>query len=150
MESKIDDYPVGFYFELSFGGEDAAFKEASGLSKEFGMEEVISGGENRFKYRLPTVATGKNLVLRRAIIPSGSKLINWCSSTLDDGFANPIKPKDVAVNLLNSKGEVLMKWTFYSAYPVNYSVSDLKSQESEILMETIELAYTYFNVRSQT
>ena len=150
MADKSDDYPLGFYFELSFGGEDAAFKEASGLSKELGTEEVRSGGENRFKYRLPTVATGKNLVLKRAVIPSGSKLINWCSDTLDEGFTNPIKTNDVSVNLLNSKGKVLMKWTFYNAYPVEYSVSDLKSQESEILMETIALAYTYFNVKSQT
>ncbi len=145
-----DDYLVGFYFELSFQGEDAAFKEVSGLSKELGIEDVRSGGENRFKYRLPTVTTSKNLVLKRATLPKDSQLIDWCASTMDDGLANPIETNVVSVDLLNNEGTVLMKWNFYDAYPVQYSVSDLKSQESEILMESIELAYTYFDVKAFT
>lgn len=138
------DYVVGFYFELSFEGEDAAFREVSGISKEFGIEEVTGGGENRFKYRLPTVVSSKNLVLKRAIIPKNSKLIQWCSDTLDVGLAKPIETKDIAVNLLNEEGEVLIKWQFHKTYPVKYAVADLKSQESEVLLETIELAFTYF------
>lgn len=138
------DYVVGFYFELSFEGEDAAFKEVSGISKEFGIEEVTSGGENRFKYRLPTIVTSKNLVLKRAIVPKDSKLIQWCSDTLNVGLSKAIETKDIAVNLLNEEGEVLIKWQFHNAYPVKYGIADLKSQESEILLETIELAYTYF------
>jgi phage tail-like protein len=141
-----DEYVVGFLFELSFEGEDAAFKEVSGISKELGIEEVRSGGENRFKYRLPTLVTSKNLILKRGIIDAESQLISWCSDTLDNGFGTSIETHDVSVNLLNSDGEVLIKWTFYNAYPVKYSVSDLKSQESEVLIETIELAYTYFDV----
>lgn len=144
------EYPVGFYFSLSFEGEDAAFKEVSGISKELGMEEVAGGGENRFKYRLPTVSASKNLVLKRAIVPAGSKLITWCSDTLDNGLATAIQTQDVSVDLLDNEGKILMKWTFYNAYPVSYAVSDLKSQESEILIETIELAYNYFNIKSTT
>lgn len=144
------DYPVGFYFSLSFEGEDAAFKEVSGISKDLGIEEVTSGGENRFKYRLPNVSSSQNLVLKRAIVPTGSKLIAWCSSTMDDGLATAIETKDVSVNLLDNEGKVLKKWTFYNAYPVKYAVSDLKSQESEILIETIELAYNYFDIGSSS
>lgn len=146
MDNSV--YPVGFYFSLSFEGEDAAFKEVSGISKELGVEEVAGGGENRFKYRLPTTSSSKNLVLKRAIVPTGSKLITWCSDTLDGGLANAIKTQDVSVDLLDKEGKVLMKWTFYNAYPISYAVSDLKSQESEILIETIELAYSYFNIKS--
>jgi phage tail-like protein len=137
-------YPVGFYFQLSFKGEDAAFKEVSGISKELSMEEVVCGGENRFKYRLPTITTSQNLVLKRALIPEGSQLIDWCASTLDGGLANAITTHDVSVSLFNSDGSVSVMWTFHNAYPVKYSVSDLKSQENEIVIESIELAYTYF------
>lgn len=139
-------YPVGFYFKLSFNGEDAAFQEVSGISKEVSMEEVVCGGENRFKYRLPTVANSQNLVLKRALIPEGSPLIAWCSATLDEGYANPIVTKDVSVQLLNAKGQTCSMWTFRNAYPVKYSVSDLRSQENEIVVETIELAYTTFMI----
>ncbi|AYL99033.1 phage tail protein [Mucilaginibacter celer] len=139
-------YPVGFRFQLSFNNDDAAFQEVSGISKELSVEEVTSGGENRFKYRLPTVATSQNLVLKRALVPKGSKLIGWCSSVLDQGFAQAIKAYDVSVSLLDNQGNVCVMWTFHNAYPIKYSVTDLKSQESEIMIETIELAYTYFDI----
>nr|WP_321235691.1 phage tail protein [uncultured Psychroserpens sp.] len=142
------DYIVGFYFNLSFSGEDIAFKEVSGISKELGIEEVASGGENRFKYRLPTQGSSKNLVLKRAIVSKDSKLVKWCSDTIDGGLANPIQPQNISVNLLNEKGEVLIKWVFYNAYPVKYAIANIKSHESEVLLETIELAYTYFETKS--
>lgn len=147
-----DNYPVGFYFSVSFEKEgktfddDVAFKEVSGLSKEMSVEEVGSGGENRFKYRLPTVSKSQNLILKRALVPKNSALTQWCSDTMDGGMSMPIKTKDVSVNLLDATGQVYRKWTFHKAYPVKYSLSDLKSQESEILIESIELAYTYFNI----
>ena len=57
MESN---YPLGFYFEVSCLGETNSFQEVGGLSKEMNVEEVGAGGENRFKYRLPTTAKGSN------------------------------------------------------------------------------------------
>lgn len=147
MESN---YLVGFYFELSFKGQDAAFQEVSGISKELSVEEVVCGGENRFKYRLPTVSTSQNLVLKRALIPEGSQLVDWCAATIDEGLVSSITTHDVSLSLLSADGTVCVMWTFYNAYPVKYAVSDLKSQENEIVMESIELAYTYFAVSPDT
>lgn len=143
-----NNYPVGFYFSLSFEGEQLGFQEVSGISKEFGVEEVQSGGENRFKYRLPTVVTNTNLILKRALVSEGSKLVKWFEETLDSGLSQPIITKDVSVNLLNSEGHVLITWMFHNAYPVKYSVSDLHSQKNELVIETLELAYTYFDTVS--
>jgi T4-like virus tail tube protein gp19 len=39
-----------------------------------------------------------------------------------------------------------MKWTFHKAHPVKYSFSDLKAQESGLVIESIDLAYTYFEI----
>ncbi|HYG53486.1 MAG TPA: phage tail protein [Flavobacteriales bacterium] len=144
------NYPVSFYFELSFKGEDAAFQEVSGLSKELGIEEVTCGGENRFKYRLPTVTSSQNLVLKRALIPEGSQLIDWCASCIDEGLSGTITTHNVSVSLLAQDGSVCAMWTFYNAYPVKYSVSDFKSQDNSLVVETIELAYTYFAVAPNT
>ncbi|MBL0358419.1 MAG: phage tail protein [Chitinophagaceae bacterium] len=144
------DYPVSFYFELSFPGVDAAFQEVSGISRELNVEEVVCGGENRFKYKLPTIATNQNLVLKRAIVPTGSLLLSWCAACIDLGLAVSIQTYSVILSLLNSNGEVCMSWVFKNAYPVKYSVSDFKSQESSIVIESIELAYTYFEISSAT
>jgi len=150
MAQPPNSYPIGFYFELSFKGEDAAFQEVSGMSKELGIEEVACGGINNFKYKLPTVATSQNLVLKRALVPEGSQLVDWCASCMDMSLANVITTHDVSVSLLNPDGSTCIMWTFHNAYPVKYSVSDLKSQESGLVIESIELAYTYFEVSPDT
>ena len=146
MANKTAKYPVSFRFQLSFKGVDAAFQEVSGISKDMSLEEVSSGGENRFKHRLPTISTSQNLILKRALIPDGSDLVDWCSSCMDEGLANPIETHDVSVSLLDQRGIVSVMWTFHNAYPVKYSISDLKSTENELAFETIELAYTYFEI----
>lgn len=145
-----NDLQTSFYFGLKIAGEsaatDAAFQEVSGLSKELGIEEVVSGGENRFKYRLPTITTYSNLVLKRGIVLSDSPLIQWCQLTLDSGLSEAITTKNVMVNLFDEEGQTNLQWSFEKAYPVKWSMSDLKSQESTVLIETIELAYQYFEV----
>jgi len=139
-------YPVGFYFMVSLKGENAAFQEVSGISKELGIEEVVSGGENRFKYRLPTTSSSQNLVLKRALVPEGSGLVDWCVSSMDGGLGITIQTNDISVSLLDANGDMLVMWTFHKAYPIKYSVSDLKSQENALVIESIELAYTYFEI----
>ncbi len=145
-----NNYPLGFYFMLSFKGEDAAFQEVSGISKELGIEEVVSGGENRFKYRLPTTSSSQNLVLKRALVPGGSDLVDWCVRCMDGGLSAPIQTSEVSVSLLDASGDMLVMWTFHKAYPVKYAVSDLKSQENAIVIESMELAYTYFEISENT
>jgi phage tail-like protein len=142
------DYPVGFYFSVSFEGEALGFQEVSGISKHFGIEEVQSGGESRFKYKLPTVVTSENLILKRALVPNDSGLVQWFDAVLNAGVSELISTKDIAVNLLDSQGEVLVQWNFYKAYPIKYSVSDLHSQKNALVIETMELAYTYFDTSS--
>ncbi|ATZ94346.1 MULTISPECIES: phage tail protein [Dickeya] len=140
---------TSFYFSVSISGmgsNDAAFQEVSGLSKEMGIEEVVCGGENRFKYRLPAHTTFQNLVLRRGVLNAESALISWVKDTLDNGVSAPIKTRDIKVWLLNENGNVSMDWNFIAAYPVKWSGSSLKSQESEIFIETLEFAYQYFEM----
>lgn len=144
---------TGFYFSLSFAGmsssTDAAFQEVTGISKTLGTEEVASGGENRFKYKLPSRVTFENLTLKRGVVMSDSPLIQWCQKTLDNGLSMAIEPKDVIVNLLNADAEPCQTWTFVKAYPVKWSVSDLSSDKNALLIETIELAFQYFNLESR-
>jgi len=137
--------PVGFYFAVSLPGEDEnlGFQEASGLSAEIGVEEIASGGENRFKYRLPTVAKHQNLVLKRGVAPAGSAFVKWCLDTIDGGLTNSIQTKTVIISLLNQSAQPLITWQFHNAWPVKYTISDLHSQKNELVVETIELAYNY-------
>lgn len=144
-----NNYQVGFYFSLSFQGQDAAFQDVSGISRELQTEEIVCGGENRFKYKLPGVASSQNLVLRRAILPAGSQLVNWCSLCIDQGFGVAIQTHDVILSLLNASGDPSLSWTFHKAYPVKYALSELSAMENKIVLESIELAYTYFEISTK-
>lgn len=140
--------PPSFYFRLSFSGisgqADAGFQEASGISTQIETEEVICGGENRFKYKLPKVIKSDNLVLKRGLVTSNSQLATWCKNTLTSDFGTTIQPKSIMISLLGNDGKPLMSWSFVNAYPVKWSVSDFKSQENAISIETLEFAYSYF------
>ena len=120
------------------------------------VEEVAGGGINNFKYKLPAAASSPKLVLKRAMIDKKSKLANWCAQTLDLSFSEPVKTSDVSVLLLeiptatSEQPVERRRWVFHNAYPVKYAVSDLKSEENKLLVETIELAYTYFEVSKET
>jgi phage tail-like protein len=139
-----------FYFSVKVAGKgsahDVAFQEVSGLSKEMALEEVVSGGENRFKYRLPGNTSYPNRVLKRGVAQAESPLVGWCQTTLDGGVGQPIKAQDIIVSLLDEDGQSALSWTFVKAFPIKWQMSDLKSQESSILVETIELAYRYFEI----
>lgn len=144
------DFLTSFYFSVKLsgqsGGVDAAFQEVSGLNRETVIEEVISGGENRFNYRLPGHTRYSNLVLKRGVALVDSPLIDWCKHTMDDGLMSPVQTKTIMVSLFDERGMTRLSWNFMKAYPVKYAMADLKSQESNILVETIELAYQYFEV----
>ncbi|WP_299683510.1 phage tail protein [uncultured Dokdonia sp.] len=145
MGENENQYPVGFYFSIALDGtEQGVFQEVSGISNEMNVEEVLGGGENRFKYKLPTTISNKNLLFKRGMFSSESPLLKWCKDTLEGGLSQSIQTKNTTIELMNQNGEVFMSWEFVNAYPVKYLISDLKSQENKVLVEMLEFAYAYF------
>jgi len=144
--------PVGFYFSLSFPDDNSlmcSFQEASGLSVEMDVEEIAEGGENAFKHKVPTENRYPNLVLKRGLTAADSPLLNWCTNTIGSDFSNPISPKTIQVSLMNAEGTSLKTWNFVNAWPVKWSISDFKSQESEVVVEALEFAYSYFTTENK-
>jgi phage tail-like protein len=135
--------PLGFHFKVEFNqfmGE-FEFQSVSGLSVDLETEEIAEGGENRFKHKLPVRTKFPNLVLKRGLLVD-SELITWCKNAIENF---DITPTDLTVKLLNEKHEPLMTWNVVHAYPVKWSIADFNAEESKIVIETIELAYSYFN-----
>lgn len=140
------ELPVAFSFELTISGinGDAAFKEVSGLEMEMTTEEVTSGGENRFKYKLPGIMKFNNLILKRGLVLNDSGLSSWFGDLFKSGLNSLVKPKTMEVSLLDSKGESQAKWSFVNAYPVKWKGTDLDSMKNDLFIESIEFAYNYF------
>ncbi len=151
MANKEQNYipPTGFFFSVDFYDGStkkfSSFKEVSGLSVKINTEDIVQGGENGFKYRLPTGAVYQNLVLKRALNVD-SELITWCKDAIENF---DFKLKTVTVKLLhldsNSSGsKPLAVWEFSDAYPIGWNLSNLNAMGNELAIETIEIAFTRF------
>lgn len=136
--------PAGFYYSVVFSispnRQDLRFQSVSGLSVDFEVEEYKEGGENRFVHKLPGRAKYPNLVLKRGLILD-SVVTQWCMAAFN--FRKFI-PADVVVILMNEKGLPLRTWNVVHAVPFKWMISDLNSEKSEIVVETLELSYRYF------
>lgn len=138
--------PVAFYFDVSFSGSDpsvsdTAFQEVSGLETKIETTPLREGGENRFVHNLPDKVTHSNLVLKRALTSADSGLVQWCKSTLEGGFDEAIKPKEVVVMLLNEEKDPIATWSVENAFPVKWSLGNFDAMKNELAIETIELSY---------
>lgn len=138
--------PVGFHFRVHFDldglrDQDTRFQEVTGLSAELGVEEVAEGGENRFSHRLPTRGRYTNLALKRGLLV-GSGLVQWCKDAIENQIFDPVT---VDVTLLNDAHEPLGDtYSYQRCWPVKWAVSDYKAQENAIVIETLELAYSFY------
>lgn len=137
--------PLGFHFKVEFANlnSEFEFQSVSGLTVELDTEEIAEGGENRFKYRLPVRSRYSKLVLKRGLL-TDSSLIKWCRDAVEEF---DISPADITISLLNEEHEPLMTWNVVNAYPVKWSMGDFNAEQSQIVIETIELVYNYFNIQ---
>lgn len=140
--------PPSFYFRLRFAGlssiRDNGFQEASGLDVEWELEEVREGGQNDYVHRLPKMVKYQNLVLRRGFVSANSTLATWCTSTLTADFTTPLVLRDIQLHLLNAESTPLAAWTFRDAWPVKWKMSEFRSQENALAIETLEFAFADF------
>ena len=153
ISSLFSDYPpVSFYFSVTFVGvmalTDYKFQEVDGIGAEISTEEIKEGGENRFAYQVPTRSKFNNIELKRGLVSAGSLLAKWCTDTLTGGFTDKIATQNLLISLLDEDAFPIMSWNVNGAWPVAWNVSKLHAQENNIAIESIKLAYTYFNTIS--
>ena len=145
--------PVSFHFKVEFIGvagmgsdTEQRFQEVSGLNFEVETEELREGGENRFSYKLPKRVKYPNLVLKRGLL-TGTAILDWFKSAMNTYFTVAVydfKQADIHISLMDEADQPVAIWNVIQAYPLKWSVSDFKASDNSIVVETIELAYQYF------
>ncbi|HYE56192.1 MAG TPA: phage tail protein [Chitinophagaceae bacterium] len=139
--------PVGFHFKVEFqdigNNNDTRFQSVSGLNVEYDTESFKEGGENRFEHKLPVRTKYPDLSLKRGML-TDSNVIKWCL----DAFNNrTFRPATIIIKLLNEKHEPLKTWTVNNAWPKKWAVSDFNAQENALVVETLEMCYSYFTIQ---
>ncbi|WP_378179173.1 phage tail protein [Aquimarina sp. SS2-1] len=137
---------------------DLRFQKVSGISTEVQLDTINEGGQNLHSHRVPKKINYNNLVLERGYVASsldnfglpvpglgfiGSPLIAEFNTTFSFFKFNPC---NVLVTLFNEEGIPIGGWLFLKAYPVKWSVSDLDAQSNTVAIDTMELAYTRFQI----
>ena len=136
--------PVAFYFRVLFGLNELAFKEVSGLTVEMDTELLEEGGVNDFVHVLPKRIKHGNLVLKRALatVSLTNPEVLWIKSIMENSLLVPIVTLPVTIQLMNSAGVAIYTWNCMNAYPVKWEIGELDSEKNNILIESLELAYT--------
>ncbi|MEO1513379.1 MAG: phage tail protein [Bacteroidota bacterium] len=140
--------PVSFYFKVNFTGggisAETSFKEVSGLTVDIEVDEVVEGGNLQFRHRLPKTPKYPDLVLKRGLV-TDSSLRTWMEKAINEFTFTPIV---LTVQLLNEQGSPTMSWTVHNARPLKWEISRFDSQSNELALESITLAYDYFEMKT--
>ncbi len=138
--------PAGFHFSVEFQGigndNDVRFQSVGGLNVEYDTESIKEGGENRYEHKLPTRSKFSDLTLKRGML-TDSSVINWCKKAL---FGREFEPVQIIITLLNPEHQPLKTWKVNNAWPRKWSVSDFNATENSIVVETLELSYSFFTI----
>lgn len=116
---------------------DAAFQRISGLSRELGVEQQSSGGENLRNNYLATKITHGSLLLERGVM-SVTPLSMQFEHMMRGGepfYCN------VFIHLLNDMNIPVANWGISNALPVSWKTGDFNASDSKVLINSIELRY---------
>jgi len=106
------------------------------------LDTIEEGGQNLDSHRVPKKVSYNNLVLERGYA-IGSPLNIEFNVTLS---RFKFYPSNVLVTLFSEIGIPLGAWLYIKAYPVKWSVSDLDASSNSVMVDTMELAYTRFQI----
>ena len=121
---------------------DLRFQRVSGISSEVQLETINEGGENLNSHRLPSKIGYNNLVLERGYIIGSPLNIEFNATFSTFQFS----PSNVLITKFDDNGIPIGSWLYYKAYPVKWSLSDLDAHGNSVAVDTMELAYTRFQV----
>ena len=140
---------LGFRFGVYFfaGGGipnplDIRFQKVSGISAEVKTTTVNEGGQNLYTHRLPEQVEYGNLVLERGMVIGSPMNIEFNAALSLFKFS----PSNVTVILFGEDNAPLTAWLFSKAYPVKWATADLNADDKNVVIDTMELAYTRMQI----
>ena len=143
MAQQRNNPYLGYNFLVDLGtGEtdsiQAGFTEV--LLPELSVDVVeYRSGNDRFSVprKLPGLTRYSSLILKRGLIGS-LDLYEWVQQVKN---GSPDAYRSVKVSLLSEdRSAVVMTWSFSQAFPVQYKFSALKADETQVLVEILELS----------
>lgn len=137
-------YPMpGYHFQVEWGGTRLGFVSVSGLDQEIDVIEYREGNmPSPNKLLIPGIAKPSKLVMRRGIVAGDGDFQAWFR-TVRMGTADR---RDLTVTLLDEDHEPVAVWKVRNAWPCRLEGPSLNALNSEIAIETMEVAHEGIDV----
>ena len=144
--AKIKDPLLGYNFRVLVGETTVGgFTNISNIEVE-----VVKA--NYYGLKIPShIIYPNNVILKKGIIlNSDFTPFNWFNAFYHNFKTEKDENKmrnSFEIHLMDDSGEnIKRKYSFFGAWPVRYSASDLEALGDEVAVEEIELTFQYFSV----
>lgn len=133
----MSEFLQGHHFQVEWGGTRIGFQEISGLRVKVDVVEVHDGSfVDESPIKLPGRKHFGNITLRRGIVKRDNEFFDWWN-TIQFG---EVERRDIVISLLNEEHIPTLVWKIRNAFPVEIVWSDLRASQSEIAIESLEIA----------
>lgn len=134
-----------YHFKVDWGGTRIGFTEVSGLEWEVQPIEYRDGWDPEFyMQKIPGMLKYSNVTLKRGSFQSDNEFYEWINTIT----LNEIDKRPITISLLNEEHEPLFKWDLIDAWPTKLQVSDFKSDDNGIFINTLEVAVGKFTMEA--
>lgn len=150
MDSKNADlWPISkFHFLVTLKSSsiegDISFQEVSGLDLETEVVDYRHGDNPNFgTMKKPGLIKTTNVTCKKGVFAKDDRLVTLFNNILTDKhYYSKLEERiTVTIKLLDELGGIVMTWELARAFPAKISGTDLKSDASEIAIETMEFAH---------
>lgn len=127
-----------FYFEVKWDGNVMSFQEVSGLEVESEKIEYRAGDSPvHSKINMPGLKKYGNITMKKGTFVKDNKFWDWFNQIKQ----NTIKRIPLTISLLDESGAPTMVWSVTNAWPTKITGTDLKADDNDVAVETIEIAH---------
>ena len=142
MADLPPDHPNALsQFSVQVDGLDLGhFTGCEGLQAEYGFEDIMEGGNNKYAYRLPGRVKYQNVKLSRLLSKESAKLAAWFTK-----FETTRKRGQATITLFDAHGKAVCRWELKEVHPVKWAGPNFSTDGSGVAKETLELAHHGFD-----
>ena len=132
-------YPLpGFHFSVDLGGAVINCSEVSGLDIELDVIEYRDGASPTFStQKMSGLRKSSDVTVKKGVFENDDDFYTWFNTV----SMNEPERKDVTISLLDDQHAPVMTWKLTNAWPKKIASPDMKSDSSEVALETIEIAH---------
>ncbi|MEM7106106.1 MAG: phage tail protein [Bacteroidota bacterium] len=149
MDTTNNDlWPVSkFHFLVTIAGGsvtgDISFQEVSGLDQETDVMEYRHGDNPAFgTIKKPGLVKSTNVVCKKGIFKNDKRITDMFNDIYNKKYYYEKSERmQITIKLLDEAGNPIMTWELTNAFPMKLTGTDLKSDASEIAVESLEFAH---------